>query len=313
MDQLQTRERERAELHTGPRSGLDELHEDRPDAPTEHDARVIHHYTTCTEDFYLRDHHDEHIHFGYWDAADVAGACQHIDRSVALPAALRRLIEVVVTPLRIQRDQLVVDAGCGVGGTARFLAREHGCNVIGLDCTPSQIALAKRKTESGPPAARIEYRVADVTKPWAVEPGSVDAVINIDNALYYQRRRRFFAEVTKALRPGGRLALTDWMRVDPMTAAEYVEHINPICQHWFAWNLESLASYQECIESAGLRMLEAEDLAEHVLPTAHQLVRQRVAYEETGQPEYATWVRVLADAWLSGRFTIGRLLAEKPR
>ena len=314
MDQLQTRERERAELHTGPRSGLEELHEDRPDAPTEHDARVIHHYTTCTEDFYLRDHHDEHIHFGYWDAVDVAGACQHIDRSVALPAALRRLIEVVVTPLRIQRDQLVVDAGCGVGGTARFLAREYGCNVIGLDCTPSQIALARQKTESAPtrPGARIDYRVTDVTRPWAIDPESIDAVVNIENALYYQRRRAFLTEVTKALRPGGRLALTDWMRVDPMTAAEYVEHINPICQHWFAWNLESLESYEKLLAQAGLEVLELEDLGPHVLPMAHQLIRQADEYEATQKPKYAAWTRVLGDAWIARKFTIGRILARKP-
>ena len=64
------------------------------------------------------------------------------------------------------------------------------------------------------------------------------------------------------------------MRVDPMTAAEYVEHINPICQHWFAWNLESLESYEKLLAQAGLEVLEFEDLGPHVLPMAHQLIRQ---------------------------------------
>ena len=97
MDRLDTRTAERAEPDTAGRPG-------RADAQNDHDARVIHHYATYTEDFY-QDHHDEHIHFGYWGAADAAAACERIDRS-ALPAALHRLIEVVAAPAGIQANPL---------------------------------------------------------------------------------------------------------------------------------------------------------------------------------------------------------------
>ena len=56
----------------------------------DHDARVIAHYEACGEDFYLEDHHGEHIHFGYWEAADAAAACDRIERS-ALACHLHRL------------------------------------------------------------------------------------------------------------------------------------------------------------------------------------------------------------------------------
>ena len=306
MDRLDTRTAERAEPDTAGQPG-------RADAQNDHDSRVIAHYQACGEDFYLQDHHDEHIHFGYWGAADAAAACERMDRS-ALPAALHRLIEVVAAPAGIQANHFVVDAGCGVGGTARFLAREYGCNVLGLDCTPGQIALAKQKTAPTPTGetARIEYRVADVTKPWAVDPGSVDVVVNIENACYYQRRREFLAEVTSALRPGGHLAMNDWMRVEPMTAAEYVQHINPVCQHWTLWSLESLESYKRLIEKAGLDVVELEDLGQHVLPMAHQLLREADKYDAAGKTSYAVWTRVLGEAWVARKFTIGRILARKP-
>lgn len=280
---------------------------------TDHDGSVIEHYETYAEDFYLQDHHDEHIHFGYWEAADPATAGECIDRS-ALPAALHRLIEIVVAPAKIQAHHFVVDAGCGVGGTARSLAREFGCTVLGLDCTPSQVALAKRKTGPVPAdgEARIEFRVADVTRPWDVEAKSIDVVVNIENACYYQRRSAFLDQVATALRPGGRLAMLDWMRVDPMSATEYVTHINPICQHWALWSLESLESYSALLEQAGLVVDEAQDLANHVLPNAHMLSRQAEHYDRAGNAGYATWCRVLANAWLGGKFTLGRLLATKP-
>ena len=186
--------------------------------------------------------------------------------------------------------------------------------MLGLDCTPGQIALAKQKTAPTPTGetARIEYRVADVTKPWAVDPGSVDVVVNIENACYYQRRREFLAEVTSALRPGGHLAMNDWMRVEPMTAAEYVQHINPVCQHWTLWSLESLESYKRLIEEAGLDVVELEDLGQHVLPMAHQLLREADKYDAAGKTSYAVWTRVLGEAWVARKFTIGRILARKP-
>ena len=306
MDRLDTGIAERTEPDTAGQPG-------RADAENDHDSRVIAHYETCGEDFYLQDHHAEHIHFGYWETPEVASACERIDRS-ALPAALQRLIEVVAAPARIQANHLVVDAGCGVGGTARFLAREYGCRVLGLDCTPSQIALAEKKTPPAPTGetARIEYRVADVTGPWGIDPGSVDLVVNIENACYYQRRREFLAEVASALQPGGHLAMNDWMRVEPMTAAEYVQHINPVCQHWTLWSLESLESYKRLIEETGLDVVELEDLGQHVLPMAHQLLREADRYDATGKPRYAAWTRVLGEAWVARKFTIGRILARKP-
>ena len=124
VDRLDTRTAECAEPDAAGQPG-------RADAENDHDSRVIAHYETCGEDFYLQDHHDEHIHFGYWETTDVAAACERIDRST-LPVTLHRLIEVVAEPARIEPGHLVVDAGCGVGGTVRFLAREYGCRVLGL-------------------------------------------------------------------------------------------------------------------------------------------------------------------------------------
>ena len=257
----------------------------KDNATLDHDQRIVAHYDTVTDDFYLHDHHHEHIHFGYWDTADIRKACAGFNRHDEHSGALDRMITKVVDPARIESGHQVIDAACGVGGTSRFLARQYGCAVLALDCTPSQIARAKRVTaeRSADPDQRIEYRVADVTRAWDVPPDSVDAVVNIETALYYQRRAAFVHEAVRALRPGGHLALQDWMRVDPMTAAEYVEHITPICQHWHGWSLESLGSYQALLERAGLAIEEAEDLAEHVVPNAHLLMRQAARYEETGK------------------------------
>ena len=44
----------------------------------------------------------------------------------------------------IQSADRILDVGCGLGGTARFLANRYGCNVVGIDCTRQYIVTGKR-------------------------------------------------------------------------------------------------------------------------------------------------------------------------
>ena len=287
---------------------------EQPEARTEHDARIIAHYENVTEELYLGDHNPDHIHFGYWEQGAINHACIEIDRECELPDALHRTMEKALAPADLGDKDLVVDAGCGVGGTARYLANTYGCHVHGLDYTPALIATAREKTNELPEGlkARIEYHLADVTRPWPIGAQTVDTAVSIESGLYYQRRTAFIEEVVRALRPGGRLVLVDWMRTEPMTVDAYIEHITPICHAWHAWSLESLTSYSDKLKAAGLVIVEAEDFAAHALPNAHMLLRDAERYDAHGWTHYAQWCRVLAEAWLARRFTLGRLLAIKP-
>ena len=44
-------------------------------------------------------------------------------------------------------SQEILDVGCGLGGTARYLASSFGCRVTGIDLTPTYISLAERLSQ----------------------------------------------------------------------------------------------------------------------------------------------------------------------
>ena len=67
-------------------------------------------------------------------SADLAGLDQFHVGGLAATAQFARRIG-------IEKDCRVLDAGCGLGGPARYLAETFGCHVTGVDLTPSYVAV----------------------------------------------------------------------------------------------------------------------------------------------------------------------------
>jgi sarcosine/dimethylglycine N-methyltransferase len=106
------------------------------------------------------------------------------------------------------RGEVVLDAGCGLGGPARYLADRFGCRVIGVDLTPEFVALARLLTERTGLSDLVEVRVGDITA-LDLADGEVDHVMTQHVAMNIADRERLYAEIRRVMRGGGRFALFD--------------------------------------------------------------------------------------------------------
>jgi ubiquinone/menaquinone biosynthesis C-methylase UbiE len=105
----------------------------------------------------------------------------------------------------------VVDAGCGLGGTARCLASEHGCRVTGIDLTPDYIELARLLTERMGLSDRCAFHVGSVLAlPFA--DAEFDAGLTFHVAMNIEDRPKFYGELARVLRPGAPLCVFDVMK-----------------------------------------------------------------------------------------------------
>jgi SAM-dependent methyltransferase len=98
----------------------------------------------------------------------------------------------------------VLDLACGHGRIAnRLVAR--GAEVTGLDVTPRFLELARE--DAAARGVEVEYVQRDMRSlPWTER---FDRVVNWFTAFGYfdDGNRKVLAEVARALRPGGRLAI----------------------------------------------------------------------------------------------------------
>src|SRR6202008_3150890 len=102
----------------------------------------------------------------------------------------------------------VLDAGSGVGGTARFVADRYGCPVTAVDLTDEYCETNRWLNRLVGLDGRISVRQADVTElPFA--DGTFDVVISQHVQMNVADKARLYSEARRVLADGGRLALWD--------------------------------------------------------------------------------------------------------
>lgn len=107
----------------------------------------------------------------------------------------------------------VLDVGCGIGGSARILARDYGLDVLGISISEAQIARARALTPTSL-ASRCRFAVMDALD-LDLTDWSFAAVWSVEASPHMPDKQRYADELLRVLRPGGRLAVADWNRRDP--------------------------------------------------------------------------------------------------
>jgi SAM-dependent methyltransferase len=114
----------------------------------------------------------------------------------------------LVDLIGITRDTEVLDAGTGIGGTARFVADRCGCRVTAVDLTEEYCETARWLNRLVGLADRITVRQADVTElPFA--EATFDVVFSQHVQMNVADKGRLYSEARRVLVQGGRLAMWD--------------------------------------------------------------------------------------------------------
>jgi len=176
---------------------------------TYHDAAsVADAYDRWTNDALLESLWGDHVHLGHYgnppQPRDFRAAKQDFVHTLVRWSGLDRL----------PPGSRVLDVGCGIGGSARILARDYGFEVLGISISPAQIARAQALTPADL-APRCRFAVMDALALQLPDRG-FDAVWSVEAGPHMPDKQRYADELLRVLRPGGLLAVADWNRRDPV-------------------------------------------------------------------------------------------------
>jgi len=102
----------------------------------------------------------------------------------------------------------VLDIGSGLGGPARYLAQVCGCRVTGIDLTAEFVAAATDLTRRTRLTDRVAFRQGSALD-LPFSDASFDLAWSQNVAMNIPDRARYYAEMRRVLKPGGRLAIQD--------------------------------------------------------------------------------------------------------
>jgi sarcosine/dimethylglycine N-methyltransferase len=102
----------------------------------------------------------------------------------------------------------VLDAGSGIGGTARYLAGRSGCHVVAVDLTEEYCATARWLNRLAGLDDRITVRQGDVTD-LPFEDAAFTAMFSQHVQMNVAGKALLYQEARRVLAGGGRLALWD--------------------------------------------------------------------------------------------------------
>lgn len=167
----------------------------------------------------------------------------------------------------------VLDAGCGIGGSATWLATHRRASVLGITLSDRQLARARRSAASRRLEGRVRFELRNVLDT-GFDDESFDVVWALESACYLGHSLAFAREAHRLLRPGGRVVVGDgFLRREPVTADE---------RRWYREFNEGLVlpgltrfdEFPRTLSEAGFSGIRTYDTTSAVLPSAERMLRR---------------------------------------
>ncbi len=156
---------------------------------------------------------DGQLHMWYW--------YDH-DDNTPLADAVQRITRKVTDTLGLRPGEHVLDAGCGSGETAIFLARRHSVRVTGVTVSGFELDQARSRSVAAGLEDQVDFRHGDYMR-LPFPDGSFDAVLALESLQNAPDLGQVLRELHRVLRPGGRISLSDFSLENAGTEPERVE------------------------------------------------------------------------------------------
>ena len=159
----------------------------------------------------------------------------------------------------------VLDVGSGLGGPARYLTRQYGCRVTGIDLTEEFVAVAQNLTRRLGMEGQVSFQHGSaLAMPFSA--ASFDAATLFHVGMNIGDKPALFAGVRRVLKPGGVFGIYDQMRA---ADGELVFPV-PWAPQPQASFVETPTTYKRLLTEAGFEVVWERSCAEEALASFNQ-------------------------------------------
>ena len=225
------------------------------------DKEVITKYYDYTVPFYKFFYHGDSnaLHYGFWD-----------DNTKNHQEALLNVNKFLAETVGMKSDDVVLDAGCGVGGSAIWLAKSYGTKIIGITISDKQLNKAKNLSLKNKLDSIINFYKRDFLNS-GFDNESFSVVWAIENVCHAEDKKDFLKEAYRLLKNGGRLVIDDGFLLRQPKDKNEEKDYNASLEGMALSNLALESEFKKSLEEVGFKNIKIYDKAKETLPSAKKL------------------------------------------
>jgi tocopherol O-methyltransferase len=198
------------------------------------------------------------LHYGIW----TAGVSNFTD---SLANTNRILMELA----DIRDSETILDAGCGVGGSAIYIGRNRNVKITGISLSERQVNYARKHVKEFLPAREISFQVMDYCRTTFPDE-SFDVVWACESFSSAPDKSDPLRESYRLLRKGGRLIMSDFF----LTSGEFSDSGNLIKKWEKRWSIPGFVTSDYLInkiENQGYVIKELLDYTREIYKSSRRM------------------------------------------
>ncbi len=198
------------------------------------------------------------VHYGIWDK-----------NTKGFQDALSNTNKILMEIANIKEGERILDAGCGVGGSAFYLARNRNASVKGITLSEKQLAYAEKKCKELKLESQVSFSIQDYTNT-SFDNDSFDVIWAIESITSATDKQAFATEALRLLKPGGRLIIADYFKSNDNQVDNH-----SLLEKWRKlWSMApflTINNYQKIFTENGFQRVLNKDFTNQITPTAKRM------------------------------------------
>lgn len=191
------------------------------------------------------------LHYGVWEPGtkNLSEAMVNTNKQLMLRAG-------------IKQEHRVLDAGCGVGGSSIYLAKNLGCRATGITLSKKQTITAAGFAEREGVGELVDFQQQDYTNT-DFPDNSFDIAWGMESTSTATSKPALFKEMHRVLKPGGKFAVADFYKTRPY-GIDDDEDMKMMLNGWAIADIGTLDEFIKDGEAAGFKLVSIQDYTKDI-------------------------------------------------
>ena len=223
--------------------------------------QIVTYYDDCEIDYKWLWHLNGNnaMHYGLWK-----------EDTISLREALQNMNEYVTGKLQLAPGQKILDAGCGVGGTAIHICNTWDVTVHGITLSYNQVAKSEKNAHNSTLKGKPIFSVQDYCNTH-FDSSAFDSVYAIESVCHANEKADFLKEAYRILKKDGILIVADFFTTKKENSSSEAKLLDKWAKSWAVPQFENTETFLKKAVEAGFKVQESSNITDKIIKSSRRL------------------------------------------